>query len=80
MLVHDEVGLSICKFYLCACMFVYKNETRINLPLVFKKKKKKKKKKKISGMTSRNMQMSTTKFISPGLRYGRLPITYSKRS
>ena len=35
MLVHDEVGLSICKFYLYACMFVYKSETRINLPLVF---------------------------------------------
>ena len=35
MLVNDEVGLSICKFYLCVCMFVYKSETRINLPLVF---------------------------------------------
>ena len=52
MLVHDEVGLSICNFYLCACMFVYKSETRINLPSVFyspwslyKKKKKKKKNK-----------------------------------
>ena len=31
MLVHDEV--SICRFYLCACMIVYKSVTRINLPL-----------------------------------------------
>ena len=35
MLVHDEVGLSICKFYFCACMFAYKSETRINLPFLF---------------------------------------------
>ena len=33
MLVHDEV--SLCRFYLCACIIVYKSETRINLPLVF---------------------------------------------